>query len=60
MIKKYGKRRCHMCGEMITKNALGRAAHERNCHKSKLAKAAAGATLNPTMPKTGWPDPKGR
>jgi len=53
---KYGKRPCRMCGRMVTKNALGRAAHERACYGKLRAERPA---LNPTMPKTGWPEPKG-
>jgi hypothetical protein len=39
---KYGKRPCRMCGRMVTKNALGRAAHERACY-GKLHAEACGA-----------------
>jgi hypothetical protein len=29
---RYGRRPCPICREMVTKNALGRAAHIRSCH----------------------------
>lgn len=32
---RYGKRRCPICGFMVTKNALGHAAHVRNCSAEK-------------------------
>ena len=28
---RFGKRRCPSCGDMVTKNALGYAAHRRAC-----------------------------
>jgi ribosomal protein S21 len=33
----YGKRPCSMCGQQVTNNALGRAAHERSCRKQQIA-----------------------
>ena len=29
---RFGKKACRMCGRMVTKNALGRASHEKSCH----------------------------
>jgi hypothetical protein len=44
---RYGRKRCPICGDMVTKNAMGRAAHIRWCSPAKAAAKAAKANPKP-------------
>lgn len=52
-MKVYGRRHCPSCGRMVTKNALGRAAHERSAAcLQEYERRVAAALKRPPQPST--------
>lgn len=54
----YGRKPCPRCGDLITKNALGRAAHLRHCTGGKPGSADDAALRRRYSGTTASRDPR--